>query len=75
MLRALAEGLLPDELTVLGRAFDGVCAELRLDRQEGNAAQREYIAKLILKLAGIMDEATLHTAAIADVPSVRALQP
>ncbi len=42
--RALAEGLLPDELTVLGRAFDGACAELRLDRQEGNEAQREYIA-------------------------------
>ena len=74
--RALGEGLLPEELTVLGRAFDGVCAELRLDRQEGNAAQREYIAMLILKLAsnGLTDEATLQTAVIAELRLTRAAE-
>jgi len=74
--RALGEGLLPEELAVLGRAFDGVCAELKLDRQRGDQSQREHIAQLLLKLAsqGIFDEATLQTAVIAELCSPRPLR-
>ena len=74
--RALGEGLGPDELAVMGRAVDGVCAELRLDRQEGDEAQREYIAMLILKFVsrGLMDEVTLQRAAIAELRPARATE-
>ena len=71
--RDLGEGLVPDELAVLSWACDGACAELRLDRQEGNETQREYIAMLILKFVshGLMDEVTLQRAAIAELRPAR----
>ena len=74
--RALGEALSPEELAVLGRAFDGVCAELKLDRQRGDQSQREHIAQLRLKFAsqGIFHEATLQTAVIAELCSPRPLR-
>ena len=44
-----ATNFAPDELKVLGQAFDGACEELGIARSRGTA--REYIAKLILRLA------------------------
>ena len=47
--RAIESHLAPDELKVLGQAFDGACEELGIARSRGTA--RQYIAKLILRLA------------------------
>ena len=47
--RALDGHLMPDELAVLGRAFDGVCEELGITHD--NSVERERVARLVLTLA------------------------
>ena len=62
--RAIESHLAPDELKVLGQAFDGACEELGIARSRGTA--REYIAKLILRLArqGQSDAQALQAQAV-----------
>ena len=70
--RALEGQLLPDQLAMLGRAFDGVCEEVGLSN-DGDAELRTRVARLILVLAerGLCDPMTLKDAAVRELQAER----
>ena len=68
MFRALDSHIAPEELAAIGRAFERVCEELGI-ASDGCAAERERVARLILKLAahGKSDAALLRAEAIQEL--------
>ena len=55
------------ELIELGRAYDGVCAELGINQGDGNSFRRERVAQLIFEFAksGEIDAVRLKKRAVA----------
>jgi hypothetical protein len=68
MFRALDSQVAPEELAAIGRAFEQVCKDLGI-ASDDHAAERERVARLILKLAahGKSDAALLRAEATQEL--------